>query len=99
MLPTFENYQEGHGAELRCPSCGNNYLHHETIEIWERGEDKECGLHIVIDDGKSSIDTDLKGNPSMRRHGLTIAFSCEGCSARPVLSFTQHKGNTCVDFI
>jgi len=63
LIPNFQNYQEAHGAELKCPSCGGNYLHHESVEVWERGEDAECGLHIVIDGGKSLINTDLKGNP------------------------------------
>jgi len=98
MIPTFGE-EVVDGAELKCPACGGNYLHHEIIEIWDRVEDANDGLHIIIKDGKTLIDTDdFAGNPSLRRHGLTITFSCEGCPAKPVLSFAQHKGNTVVDF-
>ena len=58
---------------------------------------------IADDEGKtlaaaSSIDTDLKGNPSARRDGLAIRFWCESCDARPVLTIAQHKGSTLVEF-
>jgi hypothetical protein len=98
MKLQFESYQEGFGGELKCPSCGYNYLHHEKVEIFERGEDEEKGLHVKVENGMVTTDTNLSGNPSARRHGLTIHFWCEGCKAKPVLSISQHKGNTLVDF-
>ncbi|WP_319408786.1 hypothetical protein [uncultured Desulfosarcina sp.] len=98
MKLQFESYEEGMGGELKCPSCGNHFLHHDKIEIFEREEDAEKGLHIEIEDGISTTDTNLFGNPSERRHGLLIHFWCEGCQAKPVLSVSQHKGSTYVDF-
>ena len=98
MVPTFDDFQEGFGAELLCPSCGNNYLRHGKVEVFECGEDAKHGVHVTVADGKATMDTSLEGNPSARRHGMTIAFSCEGCKATPVLSIKQHKGNTYIDF-
>jgi hypothetical protein len=33
-------------------------------------------------------------NPSGRRHGLAIAFDCEGCGDEIELTIAQHKGLT-----
>ncbi len=93
----FESYQGGVGGKLKCPSCGSSYLHHEKVEIFERGEDEEKGLHVVVENGVVKTDTNMSGNPSARRHGLKIYFSCEECKTKPVLSISQHKGNTFVD--
>lgn len=98
MTPKFGEYQQGFGAELECPACGSNYLHHDRVEIFECGEDATSGVHVAVEGGKATVDTALEGNPSARRHGLKIFFWCEGCEAKPVLSVSQHKGNTYVDF-
>ena len=98
MQPKFNPPQGGYDAELLCPSCGSNFLNHERVEIFERAEDTNHGIHISVDNGKATFDASLEGNPSARRHGMIIHFSCEGCSAKPILAIAQHKGNTCVDF-
>lgn len=98
MEPTFNPAGFDHETELLCPSCGSNYLHHERVEIFERNEDEKKGIHIVVNDGEATIDTSLNGNPSKRRHGLTIYFSCENCNASPALSLAQHKGSTYINF-
>jgi len=98
MIPKFGEYHESYGAELACPSCGFNYLHHDKVEVFECEEDAAQGIHVTIADAKATFDTSLEGNPSARRHGLKIYFWCEGCKAKPVLSIIQHKGNTYVDF-
>ena len=99
MQPSFGQFDDSFGAELLCPSCGGNYLHHEHVEVFERGEDEEKGLHISVAHGKTTVDGSMVGNPSKRRHGVLIHFSCEACSAKPVLCISQHKGNTLVDFV
>jgi hypothetical protein len=38
-------------------------------------------------------------DPSDRRDGLTITFSCETCEDLPVLSIVQHKGLTLVGWL
>ena len=40
MEPAFEQYVDGSGELLECPACGDNYLHHERVEVFEREEDK-----------------------------------------------------------
>lgn len=97
MQPKLQNYQENSGAELLFPSCGSINLQHKRVEVFERTEDAKSGLHVVVSDGKVMTDTELIGNPSERRHGLLIHFSCEQCSAQPVLSIVQHKGTTCIN--
>ena len=98
MQPTFEQYIEGTGALLECPACGGNYLRHEKVEVFERSEDEGTGLHVLVENGKVAEDNDLTGNPSSRRHGLSIRFRCEHCAAMPVLAIAQHKGNTWLNF-
>lgn len=98
MQPTFNPPGNGYDAELLCPNCNGNFLHHDRVEVFERGEDQEVGVHVVVEDGKAVIDQNLIDNPSGRRHGLSIQFRCEGCSAKLVLTVAQHKGNTFVDF-
>ena len=93
----FEPYNANYGSELRCPSCGSNYLHHEKVEIFDRGEDEEKGLHVSVENRVVKTDIDISGNPSSRRHGVKVYFSCENCEAQPVLSISQHKGNTVFD--
>ena len=97
MKLTFESYDEGFGSTLKCPSCGFNYLHHERVEVFERKEDASDGLHVVVEAGNAHTDSNLSENPSPRRHGLAVHFRCEGCAARPVLTISQHKGNTLID--
>lgn len=98
MQPSFVPPQNGYEAILKCPACGNTYLHHERVDVFERSEDAATGLHVTIEGGRAVTDTNLTGNPSMRRHGFKVHFSCETCPAKPVLSFSQHKGNTEVNF-
>jgi len=99
MQPKFDQYIESYGAELLCPACGGNNLHHERVEIFERGEDQAYGVHVSVVDGKAEVDTNIKANPSARRHGLSIHFSCEHCPAVSVLHVLQHKGTTYADFV
>lgn len=98
MQPSFDNYHEGFGAELECPGCKGSNLHHETVQVFECGEDATTGIHAVVGEGRVTVDNSLAGNPSKRRHGLFIQFSCEHCDAKPVLTIAQHKGSTYVDF-
>jgi len=96
MKPEFESYGEG-GAALRCPCCGSIYLRHEVVEVFERSEDAEIGWHVTVKEREVMADTNLSGNPSTRRHGLLVHFSCEGCEAISTLSLGQHKGITYIE--
>ena len=98
MEPTFQSYVEGAGAELKCPSCNSNALHHEKVEVFDREDDETEGLHVVVSDGKVTTDSNLAGNPSRRRNGLSISFWCEDCNVKPVMEIVQHKGSTFINF-
>jgi hypothetical protein len=99
MIPVIDetSYNEGFGAELLCPNCNGNYLHHDRVEVFEREEDAHSGLQVTVSGKEVTTRTSLTGNPSMRRHGVKIFFSCEFCDAIPVLTIAQHKGNTHTD--
>jgi len=77
-----------------CPSCGESYLHHEEVEVFEREEGRKNVLHVSVKDGGIEVDDDMEGNPSSARGGVLIHFWCEICHAKTVLSFSQHKGAT-----
>ena len=85
----------GNEFVLLCPECGGSYLHHIKIENFEREEDAPNGIHTTIIRNDINIKYDsLDGNPSQRRHGLKIWFYCELCEAEPILTLSQHKGQT-----
>ena len=79
---------------LKCPNCNEPNLHHERVEVFERGEDAEKGVHVTVQAGKAIFDLDMKENPSSRRNGISIFFSCEHCDSISVYEITQHKGVT-----
>ena len=85
---------------LRCPVCNNEYIHHEDVEIFNRDEDSKIGQHTTITRHSASIDLNMTGNPSSRRSGLTISFTCEiaECNGVYVLELVQHKGHTLLRF-
>ena len=97
---------EGDGNSLRCPRCGFDYLRQAAIEVWSRGEDEEIeGVRITVD---GSTVKATGRNPSPRRDGVSIAFSCEGrscdedgnldeSSAGEVVIF-QHKRQTYIEW-
>ncbi|WP_157598946.1 hypothetical protein [Tateyamaria omphalii] len=81
---------------LHCPACDGFYLHQGRTEVFNRGEDENEGTHVVIEGDNVQTNRDLAGNPSSRRHGLTIHFTCENCPAEVQMHVYQHKGNTFV---
>lgn len=99
MQPIFEQYSKGYRAELVCPLCGKSYLHHYRVDVFERAEDQIKDIHVSVHQGKATFDNNLADNPSVRRHGVSVYFHCEGCSANSVLNLVQHKGSTLVDFM
>lgn len=79
---------------LKCAACDGEYLHHYKVEVFDRREDEEKGLHVQVTDGTVVTDKLLDGNPSSRRHGVKIYFWCENCDHKTVLSLAQHKGES-----
>lgn len=84
-------------AVLRCKSCGFNCVHQERVDVFERGEDQEYGVHVSVGNMKAVIDTSLTDNPSKRRDGVSIFYSCEACNDITRLDIYQHKGNTFIE--
>jgi hypothetical protein len=82
---------------LRCPNCGANYLHHDVVTVYDRGEDAPLTTVTKIDSGeveRRKVLSQWTRNPSARRSGLAIRFQCEGCEATSELTIEQHKGCT-----
>jgi len=100
------------GAEIRitqdgvlcCPWCGEDgeYLHHQCITVYERGEDAERVTVTRVSPDKPPrieiIPSRESDNPSARRNGLAIAFWCESCQGVSELTIAQHKGFTHLDW-
>jgi hypothetical protein len=91
----------GSVSELRCPRCAGPNLHHLGVTVFDRAEDAPVVIRTLVEGGKSKTDVvpnGDSGNPSSRRDGLAILFSCEGCGgdlADPIeLMIAQHKGST-----
>lgn len=87
---------------LRCPKCGSENLHHHAITVCDRNEDADTVIRSVIEGSATRMDVcanDASRNPSSRRHGLFIQFSCEICGRQDLeLTFAQHKGQTYVEW-
>jgi hypothetical protein len=89
---------------LVCPRCGFNYLHQGCVTVYDRSEDERTTRVVEVANGSatlSNLPSDNAANPSSRRHGLAISFSCEGCGGGTSddiieLTVAQHKGQTVV---
>jgi hypothetical protein len=91
-----------HQTTLLCPSCLGDYTHQEYYEIFQRNEDCD-GIRTIVQLNQTTVDTNMKGNPSSRRDGMRMFFTCEAChfhgdkSEDPPmfeLLIYQHKGVT-----
>ncbi len=101
MHPRFDTASGD--AELLCPACGSNYLHHGTVTVFSNYEDQEETTVTEVSAASREEASVTKvttmqragsGTPSSRRDGLLIRFSCEGCHGTFDLGIAQHKGNT-----
>jgi hypothetical protein len=84
-------------AALLCPYCNFDYMHQGTVMIFNRLEDADDGKRVIVPihpQNEVIISTSLAGNPSPRRQGLSINFSCENCDKNLWLNIFQHKGQT-----
>lgn len=103
MSPSFITSKEiktadlGGATDLLCPRCGADYLHHKAVTTYDRGEDAGTVVETRVEGANIAIDTTSPGidNPSRRRDGLVIEFTCECCGDAPIqLCIGQHKGAT-----
>lgn len=83
-------------GSLQCPNCFSICLHHDEIQIFHRDkEDSNSGLKLTVTKKQqTTLASDMKGNPSQRRNGVRIKFSCENCHIKSALLIHQHKGTT-----
>jgi hypothetical protein len=86
---------------LLCPGCGQDYLHSGQVTVYDRAEDADLAIRTTAAGTKSRVELvkNTRDNPSLRRHGITIQFSCEMCPADPELQIAQHKGQTQISWI
>ena len=82
---------------MLCPHCGGHHITHERVDVYWRGEDKVQGTHVCTTSEGTSVDGHMLHNPSARRWGLNIYFSCEWCGHGSQLSISQHKGHTVIE--
>ena len=92
MNPAVDLLVESHGTSIKCAVCGLQNVHQLGVEVFERKEDAEHGLHVVVGGHESGLGTKqtrswlfadsdvVSSNPSTRRQGLRIPFFCESCS-------------------
>jgi hypothetical protein len=87
---------------MLCPVCKDPHTCHERVEVFNRQEDADTGTHVTIVGSSVKVDKDVRDNPSRRRDGVRIYFTCEHChheiniDSPPMfqLLLIQHKGNT-----
>lgn len=82
-----------HGL-LICPSCGDDYLHHDRIVSHTREEDETAVVQVVYVPESEDKQLQIPENPSSRRSGVVISGFCENCRKRWDLTLAQHKGQT-----
>lgn len=84
---------------LTCPKCNSINLHQGRVNVFNRyKEDDPYGLHIEVCSTGFEAVSDMIGNPSDRRNGLTINFWCENCDDVSNLQIYQHKGETILEW-
>jgi hypothetical protein len=87
---------------LLCPACNeSSYVTVTHVTVYNRKEDAQTGLVASIDCLEQTMVTSTDGflgNPSARRHGLTMTVFCENCHTKSSLRVAQHKGQTLLDW-
>jgi hypothetical protein len=79
---TTEAYSPQVGIDcdsLRCPRCGNQWLHHHDIAIWSRDEEDGPGTLTEIRDGAVLVTRQAANEIPHRRDTIRITFGCEMC--------------------
>jgi len=91
------------GMPVLCARCGWEMVFFTRVELFDRKEDAENGLHVDVsmDDGVHpthgrsmlrNFESELLNNPSWRRNGMRVYIRCEHCGKDSVLSLAAHKG-------
>lgn len=81
------------GENLRCPSCFSEYIWHHQVKVFSRDCQDGDGICVETLNGASVFVTkNMSENPSIRRDGVLVRFSCEECGRVSKLTIAQHKG-------
>jgi hypothetical protein len=94
----IDNTSSDRYGTLKCPKCGDEYLHQFRVEVFDRSEDSLTGAKAVVESGATTVSASMVGNPSRSRDGVRIHFDCETCGATYPLAIAQHKGQTLVSW-
>lgn len=101
--PMIKAIEQGNGqaADLVCPRCGAQLLHHHMVTSCDRQEDAAITQETAVRHGfvkALAVNSNASINPSSRRAGVVIHFWCEGCGGEGKdeirLNIAQHKGST-----
>ena len=95
VLAPLRFSQDYDGTALECPSCGFDFTHQGTVEVWNRDEDEDREGVTVATDGTTGI-VAAGHNPSDRRQGVRVWFECEGCPVKFAVTIAQNKGQTII---
>jgi len=91
---------------IKCPHCGDTYLHHDEVRVFERSEEAAMKMCVTVRGmdveplGEPPrfptvrVDDSMVGSPSDRRQGIEVGMWCENCGKRSQLQIVQHKGMT-----
>lgn len=110
LIKFDENYHYRHDKEGRkltdegnctliCPKCGNMNLHHGAVLVYERAGEDGPVTRYTLNQATLTVDQNAEGNPSSRRDGIRIGFTCEECGWVPTLAIEQHKGSTYISWM
>lgn len=87
---------------LLCPHCDTDYMHHAGVEIYNCKEDAvadRISVSTCDHNNKYQLTVDQEGkNPSSRRDGIRLFFTCESCNQVSALTIAQHKGQTFMEW-
>ena len=80
---------------LTCPVCGDTNLHQKQTQVFNRDEDRLTPGVAIDESGQTFSLLESGKNPSGRRGGVRIHFSCEQHEIPELdLTIVQHKGTT-----
>lgn len=89
----------GNDNVLHCPACGEIYLHHVEVEVWDRKPKTDESIVTKCSTRGATIKRKAPFFSSGReRNGMRIKFWCECCHAESVLDLVQHKGHTLMEW-
>lgn len=96
-------YNENQENAISCPVCGEDCLHHTDVKVYNRGNEDNENYDVVLIDSEHGtslipVQDEDRPNPSDRRDGVRISFTCEQECEVPDLMLYQHKGTTYLEW-